>query len=466
MGASRRRSANRFAQARHHGARLRTEEVQCADEACQVGTRLLVHVHRIGRLIRHTFRRLPLSCRGSIVCLNFALSMFCFDNLCLMPQDDAESAIGGASGRRSDDGGRGTWTQTTRSARGQRPQSTGGRQRARLATDRHYPDGGGQPLGVDVGADQARRALPAPRVAFPAGGRTDEDEDLLVALHRVAPGLESDPATHEEVARCVSLCREGVALEGFLGGKSRSGPPNYQARLPRSSWEAVVHGEQTAVEERQRLGIGNAPIADVSELIASQGIWASAVGLPNEMSGVFLRHPSIGFAILVNSSHPRGRKRFSYAHEFAHALLDRDRNIAISSTGNSSEMVERRGKRVRGSVSHAEERRLRSVAKSRQGASKPPGTDHLRCRQRRPHRRGVSLARAFATDQLQGHRDARSPLRSELPSRPVPVEEPSPHFPCGVPGTPGTGRLRATAPAGAQHVWRHRRARSTRVSGP
>ena len=173
-------------------------------------------------------------------------------------------------------------------------------------------------------------------------GARDEDEDLLVALHRVAPGLESDPATHEEVARCVSLCREGVALEGFLGGKSRSGPPNYQARLPRSSWEAVVHGEQTAVEERQRLGIGNAPIADVSELIASQGIWASGVGLPNEMSGVFLRHPSIGFAILVNSSHPRGRKRFSYAHEFAHALLDRDRNIAISSTGNSSEMVERR----------------------------------------------------------------------------------------------------------------------------
>ena len=170
----------------------------------------------------------------------------------------------------------------------------------------------------------------------------DEDEDVLVALYRVAPGLESVPATHEEVARCVSLCREGVALERFLGSASRSGPPNYEARLPRSSWEAVVKGEQTAVEERQRLGIGNAPIADVSELIASQGIWASGVGLPNEISGVFLRHPSIGFAILVNSSHPKGRKRFSYAHEYAHALLDRNRNIAVSSTGNSSEMVERR----------------------------------------------------------------------------------------------------------------------------
>ena len=173
-------------------------------------------------------------------------------------------------------------------------------------------------------------------------GARDEDEDVLVALYRAAPGLDSDPATHEEVARCVSLCRQGVALERILGRSPRSGPPSYEARLPRSSWEAVAQGEQTAVEERQRLGTGNAPIADVSELIASQGIWASGVGLPNDMSGVFLRNRSIGFAILVNASHPRGRKRFSYAHEYAHALLDRDRNIAISSTGNSSEMVERR----------------------------------------------------------------------------------------------------------------------------
>ena len=173
-------------------------------------------------------------------------------------------------------------------------------------------------------------------------GVRDEDEDVLVALHRAAPGLDSDPATHEEVVRYISLCRQGVALKRILGRSPRSGPPNYEARLPRSSWEAVAQGEQTAVEERQRLGIGNAPIADVSELIASQGIWASGVGLPNDMSGVFLRHFSIGFSILVNSSHPRGRKRFSYAHEYAHALLDRDCNIAVSSTSNSSEMVERR----------------------------------------------------------------------------------------------------------------------------
>ena len=170
-------------------------------------------------------------------------------------------------------------------------------------------------------------------------GTREEDEDVLVALHRVVPGLE---ATDEQVARCVNLCREGVRLGDLLGAEPRSGPPSYEVRVPRTSGEAVTQGDRTAEQERRRLSIGHAPISDISELIASQGIWASGVPLPDEMSGLFLRHPSIGLAILVNSSHPRGRKRFSYAHEYAHALLDRDRNIVVSSTDNSSEMVERR----------------------------------------------------------------------------------------------------------------------------
>ena len=128
----------------------------------------------------------------------------------------------------------------------------------------------------------------------------------------------------------------------MLGAERRSGPPSYDMPIPRSSGQAVAQGEETAEQERRRLGIANAPIAEISELIASQGIWASGVTLPDSMSGLFLRHPSIGLAILVNSSHPKGQKRFSYAHEYAHALLDRNRHVTISSTDNSSEMVEKR----------------------------------------------------------------------------------------------------------------------------
>ena len=173
-------------------------------------------------------------------------------------------------------------------------------------------------------------------------GPSDEDKDVLVALHRLAPGLEEDPNVREQVARCVHLCREGVALEHLLGTEHRSSPPSYDAHIPRSSGEAVAQGEEAAEQERRRLGIANAPIADVSELIASQGVWTSGVALPDSMSGLFLRHPSIGSAILVNSGHTKGRKRFSYAHEYAHALLDRNGNVTISSTDNSSDMVEKR----------------------------------------------------------------------------------------------------------------------------
>ena len=180
-----------------------------------------------------------------------------------------------------------------------------------------------------------------PVADFLQEGARDEDEDVLVALYRAAPGLRN-PVTQDQVARCVSLCREGVSLKRLLGAEPRSGPPSYEPRMPGSSGAAVGQGERTAEQERRRLGLGNAPIADLSELIASQGIWASAVELPDEMSGLFLRHPSIGTAVLVNASHPRGRKRFSYAHEYAHALFDRDRNIVASSADNSSEMMERR----------------------------------------------------------------------------------------------------------------------------
>jgi len=60
------------------------------------------------------------------------------------------------------------------------------------------------------------------------------------------------------------------------------------------------------------------------------------------MSGLFLRHSSIGMAILVNAGHVRARQRFSLAHEYAHALLDRDRGVGVSTADNSSERIEQR----------------------------------------------------------------------------------------------------------------------------
>ena len=170
----------------------------------------------------------------------------------------------------------------------------------------------------------------------------DTDENVLVALHRAAPGLDEAPDVRRAVDRCVQICREGVSLEVLLGRDERDGPPAYREPVPRSTGEAVAQGERIAEQERRRLELGSTPVADLTELLTDQGIWASTVELPNTMSGLFLHQPSIGMAILVNAQHVRARQRYSLAHEYAHALLDRDRVVGVSSADNSNERIEQR----------------------------------------------------------------------------------------------------------------------------
>lgn len=174
------------------------------------------------------------------------------------------------------------------------------------------------------------------------GSESAADEDVLVVLHRLAPGLQADEAIRREVERSVSLCREGVRLEAMLDRDPRPEPPVYQEPAPRTVMGAVRQGYKVAEQERRRLGLGSGPLPDPAELIAEQGIWVSSAHLPKSMSGLFMNHPSIGMAILVNAADTPARRRFSYAHEYAHALFDRDRVVNVTTTDNSAERVEQR----------------------------------------------------------------------------------------------------------------------------
>ena len=168
------------------------------------------------------------------------------------------------------------------------------------------------------------------------------EDDVLVTLHRAVAGLENAPESKRQIDRCVALCREGVSLEGLLGHAPRKGPPTYAEPLPPTPWVAIEQGQRIAEDERRRLGLGARPITDIVSLIAEQGIWASGADLPKKMSGLFVHNASIGLVVLVNSSHVRARRRFSYAHEYAHALLDRDRPVTVTSTDNAAELIEKR----------------------------------------------------------------------------------------------------------------------------
>jgi Zn-dependent peptidase ImmA (M78 family)/transcriptional regulator with XRE-family HTH domain len=166
-------------------------------------------------------------------------------------------------------------------------------------------------------------------------------ENPLVAFYRLAQGLEIDSSIRQEVDLCVQLCKEGASLENTLGYHQRQRVALYQVENPKTKSMAICQGEQIAKEERKRLNRGNLPIQDIEGLLSTQGIWCADTLLPKQMSGLFLHSPSIGgMVILVNSSHVLARKRFSYAHEYAHALFDASQHILISDSSNSSEFIE------------------------------------------------------------------------------------------------------------------------------
>jgi Zn-dependent peptidase ImmA (M78 family)/transcriptional regulator with XRE-family HTH domain len=166
------------------------------------------------------------------------------------------------------------------------------------------------------------------------------DEDVLQAFHRVAPDFRDNPEVNNEISRCAAVCRQGIELQNLLSLGSRGGSPAYDLPVPECSIQAIRQGERVATEERRRLGLGDHPISDLADLIASQGIWASGAELPASMSGMFLHHASIGMVVLVNYEHPRARKRFSYAHEYCHAIIDRNCSAVVTRDTNRSDLVE------------------------------------------------------------------------------------------------------------------------------
>jgi len=166
------------------------------------------------------------------------------------------------------------------------------------------------------------------------------DEDILLVLHRIDEAFAEDPVVQKEVSGHVAICREGTDLKNLLGISSEEGLPEYHLSAPQATMDAVEQGNIVATEERRRLSLGTSALPDLAKLIAAQGVWAAKATLPDEMSGMFLRHASFGMAILINESHPLSRRRFSFAHEYGHALMDRRASATVSTDKNRKDFLE------------------------------------------------------------------------------------------------------------------------------
>lgn len=84
-------------------------------------------------------------------------------------------------------------------------------------------------------------------------------------------------------------------------------------------------GESIALEERQRLGLGDKPIGVLRTLLEQEvGLRIYYLPLkPSKYSAIYLYSDQIGGCIAVNSQHPEERGRMSLAHDYGHFLTSR-----------------------------------------------------------------------------------------------------------------------------------------------
>ncbi|MDA0246109.1 MAG: XRE family transcriptional regulator [Chloroflexi bacterium] len=98
-------------------------------------------------------------------------------------------------------------------------------------------------------------------------------------------------------------------------------PPIYRYQNRRTEQAA----EALAIGERNRLGLGDAPIPSLRDTL-EQAVGLRIFYLPfasYKYSAAYFFEPTHGGCIALNEQHPAERSRLSLAHEYAHFLADR-----------------------------------------------------------------------------------------------------------------------------------------------
>ena len=170
---------------------------------------------------------------------------------------------------------------------------------------------------------------------------SSSNDDPLAVLFRAHPDVGESEGIADALRDCAALARELSNLEQLLGiSRDAQAPPAYAHPAPTSRREAVQQGLRTAEDERRRLGLGDKPAPDICELLEVQGIRTGKAKLPEEISGLTLYDKTVGFFVVANENHHWLRRRFSYAHEYGHVLLDRQRCGSVSVVSARNDLLE------------------------------------------------------------------------------------------------------------------------------
>jgi len=174
------------------------------------------------------------------------------------------------------------------------------------------------------------------------GTRVATDDPVTVTLMNLAPALIKQFDMQSRIHGVLGALMATSHLTGLLERPARTGPATYPVSPPRTLADAIAQGEQVADHERQRLSLRDAPLPDIADLCAAQGVPVFALEMPDDVSGMYLADASIGSAIVVNARHDGIRQRFAIAHGYAHAVFEHAGITRAWTRANAKELIERR----------------------------------------------------------------------------------------------------------------------------
>ena len=142
----------------------------------------------------------------------------------------------------------------------------------------------------------------------------------LVPRFRKLPGSQ-DESSADAARLLADLVRAEVELENLLG---ITHPRNYPPERVLLPGDVRTQAENDATELRHRLGLGLAPVRDLMNLLELDlGIRLYVRQIAPQVSGLFAFDEQVGACMLLNASHPRGRRVQSAAHELGHLVSNR-----------------------------------------------------------------------------------------------------------------------------------------------
>ncbi|MFI5459229.1 MAG: helix-turn-helix domain-containing protein [Isosphaerales bacterium] len=148
--------------------------------------------------------------------------------------------------------------------------------------------------------------------------------DLQPHLRAVAEKMKGadEEALNVAIDELQRLAEDYRDLEKLMNAPLRFNHPSEVTLNPRI--DAAELAESVALQERQRLGLGDQPVIYLrSALEWDVGLRIFYWNLPSAIAGMYAYTADLGCCILVNRKHPPERRRVSMLHEYGHLIVDR-----------------------------------------------------------------------------------------------------------------------------------------------